>query len=122
MEMGYSICSSLEECRRNLLSVTGGNASGSSVYFSPASIAKVLSMMIRTHTGLDSQSTLTYWPGDSSNHDIDKTSLNSSSLTTWNIEVFVHTIKDLVYTNSYFRLFTIHNSNKFYFRAHHCLG
>lgn len=92
MEMGYSICSSLEECRRNLLSVISG--SSSSVIFGPLSIAKVLSMMIRTHTGLDSQSNLTYWPGDNAtNHDQDKTSNNC---TTWNVDVFVHTVKDLV--------------------------
>lgn len=91
MEMGYSICTSLEECRQNLLSVTGG--SSSSVIFGPASIAKVLSMMIRTYSGLDTQSTLTYWPGDNANHDLDKPSNNSI---TWNVEVFVHTIKDLV--------------------------
>lgn len=89
--MGYSICSSLEECRRNLLSVTNGN--GSSVIFGPLSIAKVLSMMIRTHTGLDSQSSLTYWPGDNTNHDPDKTSKN---LITWNVDIFVLAIKDLV--------------------------
>lgn len=92
MEMGYSICSSLEECRKNLLSVISGNGS-SSVIFGPLSIAKVLSMMIRTHTGLDSQSNLTYWPGDNANHDLDKSSVNC---TTWNVDVFVHTIKDLV--------------------------
>lgn len=91
MEMGYSTCSSLEECHRNLSSVTTVNSS--SVCFSSASIAKVLSMMIRTHTGLDSQSTLSYWPGDNANHDVDK---SSNSISTWNVEVFVQTIKDLV--------------------------
>ncbi|XP_025202841.1 CCR4-NOT transcription complex subunit 1-like isoform X4 [Melanaphis sacchari] len=89
MEMGYSICSSLEECRRNLLSVISGN--GSTVIFGPLSIAKVLSMMIKTHTGLDTQSNLTYWPGDNANHDLDK----SINCTSWNVEVFVNTIKDL---------------------------
>lgn len=91
MEMGYSICSSIEECRRNLLSVTG--VSGSSVIFGSTSIARVLSMMIRTHTGLDTQSSLTYWPGDNSSHDKDKTTNNSIS---WNVEVFAHTVKELV--------------------------
>lgn len=91
MEMGYSICSSFEECRRNLLSVIGG--SSSSVIFGSSSIAKVISMMMRTHTGLDTQSTLTYWPGDHTNQDVDKTSNNCN---TWNVEVFVQTIKDLV--------------------------
>jgi len=94
MEMGYSICSSLEECRRNLLSVISG--SGSSVIFGPLSIAKVLSMMIRTHTGLDTQSNLTYWPGDNANHDLEK---SSNNCTTWNVDVFVHTVKDLVLIN-----------------------
>jgi len=91
MEMGYSICSSLEECRRNLLSVISGN--GSSDIFGSLSIAKVLSMMIRTHTGLDTQSNLTYWPGDNANNDQDKSSTNC---TAWNVDVFVHTVKDLV--------------------------
>lgn len=91
MEMGYSTCSSLEECRRKLLSIISGN--NSSVIFGSSSIAKVLSMMIRTHTGLDTQSTLTYWPGDNANNDLDKTPNN---FTAWNVEVFVHTIKDLV--------------------------
>jgi len=90
MEMGYSICSSVEECRQNLLSVISGK---SSVTFGSLSIAKVLSMMIRTHTSLDTQSTLKYWPGKKVNPDVDTTSTNP---TTWNIEVFVHTIKDLV--------------------------
>jgi len=106
MEMGYSICSSLEECRQNLLSVISGN--GSSVIFGPLSIAKVLSMMIRTHTGLDSQSNLTYWPGDNANHDLDKSSVNC---TTWNVDVFVHTIKDLVLnfiSVFYFRIIMIY--------------
>lgn len=91
MEMGYSTCSSLEECRRKLLSIISGN--NSSVIFGSSSIAKVLSMMIRTHTGLDTQSTLTYWPGDNPNNDLDKTPNSSIA---WNVEVFVHTIKDLV--------------------------
>lgn len=89
LEMGYSACSSIDECRRNLLSVTNGCVS--SITFGPESIAKVISMMIRTHTGLDSQ--IPFWP-DNGDHDMDKISSNS---TTWNIEVFVNTIKELVF-------------------------
>lgn len=89
-EMGYSTCSSLEECRRKLLSVISGN--NTSVILGSVSIAKVLSMMVRTHMGLDTQSSLTYWPGDNASNDTDK----PNSPTTWNVEVFVHTIKDLV--------------------------
>lgn len=92
MEMGYSVCSSLEECRRNLISVTSG--CNPSIIFGPKSVAKVLSMMIRTHTGLDSQLPLPYWHDD--NSDMEKLSSNSNNSTTWNIEVFVKTIKELV--------------------------
>lgn len=91
MEMGYSTCSSLEECHRKLLSVISGNST--TVILGPVSIAKVLSMMIRTHTGLDTQSTLTYWPGDNATNDADKPLNNPIA---WNVEIFVHTIKDLV--------------------------
>jgi hypothetical protein len=92
MEMGYSVCSSLDECRRNLLSVTSG--CNPLITFGPESVAKVLSMMIRTHTGLDSQLPLPYWTDDNLN--MDKLSSNSNHSTTWNIEVFVKTIKELV--------------------------
>ncbi|XP_050542433.1 CCR4-NOT transcription complex subunit 1-like [Daktulosphaira vitifoliae] len=92
MEMGYSACSSLEECRRHLLSITGGNSS--SIIFGPQSVAKVISMMTRTHTGLDTQVTLPYWSGDNSNNDVDKIA-NGNGSNTWNVEVFVHTLKDL---------------------------
>lgn len=87
--MGYSVCCSVEECRRNMLSVTNGCVP--SVTFGPESVAKVISMMIRTHTGLDSQ--IPYWP-DNGDHDMDNV---PSTSTTWNIEVFVNTIKDLVF-------------------------
>lgn len=91
--MGYSICSSLDECRRNLLSVTSG--CDASVTFGPKSVAKVISMMIRTHTGLDSQLPLPYWTRKNTNNNINK-SLKSENLITWNIEIFVNTIKELV--------------------------
>ncbi|VVC34988.1 Hypothetical protein CINCED_3A007099 [Cinara cedri] len=87
LEMGYTVCSSIDECRRNMLSVTNGCVS--SITFGPESVAKVISMMIRTHTGLDSQ--IPYWP-DNGDHDMDTVPSNS---TTWNIEVFVNTIKEL---------------------------
>jgi len=94
MELGYSACSSLDECRRNLLSVTNGCIP--SITFGPRSIAKVLSMMIRTHTGLDSQLPIPYWPEDKGRYDSVKILSSSSNSTTWNIEVFVNTIKELV--------------------------
>lgn len=92
--MGYSSCSSLDECRKNLLSVTSG--CDASITFSSKSVAKVVSMMIRTHTGLDNQLPLTYWPRNNKNHSINQISSKSSNPITWNIEIFVNTIKELV--------------------------
>lgn len=89
--MGYSICSSLDECRQNLLSVTSGCVA--SVTFGPKSVAKVISMMIRTHTGLDSQLPLPYWSRKNANHN---KSLKSNNFITWNMEIFINTIKKLV--------------------------
>ena len=93
MEMGYSVCSSLDECRRNLLSVADGCIP--SITFGPESIAKVLSIMIRTHTTLDSQLPLSHWLNNKVDHDTEKVSSSGKSIT-WNIEVFVNTIKELV--------------------------
>lgn len=92
MELGYSVCSSLEECRRKLLALADGCVP--SVVFSPQSIAKVLSMMIRTHTGLDSQLSLPYSLGIK-DHDVENVS-SFVKCTTWNVEIFVKTIKELV--------------------------
>lgn len=47
-ELGYSFCSTVEECRSNL-----GNFCVTSI--TPAAVAKVLGVMVRTHTGLPSE-------------------------------------------------------------------
>ncbi|XP_050527108.1 CCR4-NOT transcription complex subunit 1-like isoform X2 [Daktulosphaira vitifoliae] len=91
MEMGYSVCVSIEECRRNLISVSNG--SNKSIIFGAPSIAKVLSMMICTHSILDRHINLPYWPGDNLNNDLEKN--GNIELNTWNVEVFVQTINDL---------------------------
>lgn len=55
-------------------------------------VARVLTMMVRTHTGLDD---LAYWTNSDSNKE--KTiSENSSSCNTWNVEVFVQLLKEFV--------------------------
>jgi len=48
MEMGYNFTSSVEACRSALASLGGRDLSASAV-------ARILSMMARTHTGLDDQ-------------------------------------------------------------------
>lgn len=48
MEMGYNFTSSVENCRSALNSLGGRD-------LNPAAIARILSMMARTHSGLDDQ-------------------------------------------------------------------
>lgn len=85
MEMGYSACSSIEECRQKLSSLI--DESGRSDVFQSGFVAKILSMMIRTHTDLHAQPTI------NSHSDPD---ITSNNMRTWNVEVFVSTIQDLV--------------------------
>lgn len=48
LELGYSFCNTVEECRSNLANF-GVNS------ITPAAVAKVLGVMVRTHTGLPSE-------------------------------------------------------------------
>lgn len=48
MEMGYNFTSSVEACRNALGSLGGRDVSA-------AAVARILSMMARTHMGLDDQ-------------------------------------------------------------------
>ena len=48
MEMGYNFTSSVEACRSALGSLGGRDVSA-------AAVARILSMMARTHSGLDDQ-------------------------------------------------------------------
>lgn len=48
LELGYSFCNTVEECRNNLANF-GVNS------ITPAAVAKVLGVMVRTHTGLPSE-------------------------------------------------------------------
>lgn len=93
MEMGYSVCSSLDEYRQNLLSMTNGCIP--SITFGPEPIAKVLSMLIRTHTTSDSQSPIPFWFDNKVYHDIEKVP-SCGKCITWNTEIFVNIVKELV--------------------------
>lgn len=48
LELGYSFCNTVEECRNNLANFGVGS-------ITPAAVAKVLGVMVRTHTGLPSE-------------------------------------------------------------------
>lgn len=109
LELGYSFCNSVEECRNNLANF-GVNS------ITPAAVAKVLGVMVRTHTGLPSEqiglqnlnSPSTLWSDNK-----DKTSNNQTQSSSgsepnlsgsgnlagphgWNVEVFVKALLEVV--------------------------
>lgn len=77
LEVGYSWTESLEGCRERLSSMAGE--------IKPSVVARVLGMMARSHTGLPSS----LWPSDTDKPD-------QSQLSTWNVEVFVQALKEVV--------------------------
>lgn len=115
LELGYSFCNSIEECRNNL-----GNFGATSI--KPAAVAKVLGVMVRTHTGLPAEqiglqnlnspsslwndtkdknavgSQSTSLPGSAGN---EATTNNPQSGTAsggggWNIEIFIKSLLEVV--------------------------
>ncbi|KAK9891930.1 hypothetical protein WA026_017413 [Henosepilachna vigintioctopunctata] len=76
-EMGYGFTSSVEECRNNLIKLGGRD-------ITPTIVARVISIMCRTHSGLD----------DSLNIQIPGSFNLSEGRTSWNIEVFIQAVKD----------------------------
>ena len=95
MEVGYGFCSSSEECRNNLANLSGRE-------ITPGAVARVLGMMVRTHTGLEEQVALQslqgpgYWSSGGDGGSKDKNSSDSNHPSTWNVEVFVQTLKEMV--------------------------
>lgn len=91
MEMGYGFCSSVEECKNNLINLNARD-------LPPATVARIIALMIRSHTGLGEQIPLqslqnaqNYW-GNEKN---DKNSNDLAHPTTWSIENFVQAVKEL---------------------------
>lgn len=84
MEMGYRFCSTLEEGRQNVNSLHLRD-------LTPTAVARILIMMIRTHTGLDD---LAFWTSDTSKEK--SINENSVSCNTWNVEVLVQLLKECV--------------------------
>ncbi|XP_023027069.1 CCR4-NOT transcription complex subunit 1 isoform X2 [Leptinotarsa decemlineata] len=79
-EIGYNLTSSLEECRNNLIKLGGRD-------LSPGIVARILSVMCRTHSGLE-ESLGVQTPGS-----FNKGSENRSS---WNMEIFIQALKEIV--------------------------
>ena len=85
LERGYSCTASPEECRGTLMQFGVRE-------LTPASVAKVLGMMARTTTGLNDQGQMT------SGWDMaDKT--EKPGVNTWNVDVFIAVVQDLVCTS-----------------------
>lgn len=76
-EIGYGLTSSVEECRGNLVKLGGREVS-------PAVIARVLTVMCRTHSGLE-DSLNVQTPGGFS---------KGGEGRAWNVEVFVQALKE----------------------------
>jgi len=83
LEMGYHFTSNVEECRASLLQLGGRE-----VY--AATVAKVIGVMVRTHTGLDDTTTLPI--GGPGNALWDKEVKPGK---TWNVEVFIQSVHEL---------------------------
>lgn len=88
LEIGYGFCSSVEECRHQLVTLGVRD-------ITPSATAKVLSVMVRSHTGLDDPLANSYWPGAANNELGNKDKPNGDGPSTWNVEVFVQAIKEI---------------------------
>lgn len=95
MEIGYGFCSSVEECRNNLVNL------GAREMLPPA-VARVLGMMVRTHTGLEEQVALqniqtpaSFWSNSGESGSKEKGTADAGHPSSWNVEIFVQTVKEL---------------------------
>lgn len=97
IEIGYGFCSSVEECRHQLVTLGVRDLGASAT-------AKVLSMMVRSHTGLDDPlANSSFWPqqsggdigGAGGKEKSGGDGNGSGGPITWNVEVFVQAIKEI---------------------------
>lgn len=96
MEIGYGFCSSVEECRNNLVNLGARE-------MTPPAVARVLGMMVRSHTGLEEQVALqniqtpaSFWSSSGESGSKEKGAADAGHPTSWNVEIFVQTLKELV--------------------------
>lgn len=91
MELGYSFTSSVEECRSALAGLGARE-------ISPACAARVLAHMARTCSNLDDAGGLqSFWGNSTAAQDSSKEKPSESTTpTTWNVEVFIQALKEIV--------------------------
>jgi len=102
MELGYSFTSSVEECRTALASLGARE-------ISPTCAAHILSHMTRSCNILDDPGGLqTFWGNSAASQDSNKEkSSETTTPTTWNIEVFIQALKEIVSLCHIFIMFII---------------
>lgn len=92
MELGYSFTSSVEECRTSLAGLGARE-------ISPTCAARVLSHMARScSSNLDDAGGLqSFWGNSAASQDSGKEkSSETVTATTWNVEVFIQALKEIV--------------------------
>lgn len=88
MELGYGFTSSVEECRNSLASLGARE-------LTPRCVAKILGYMARTCSGLEDAGGLhSFWENSGANQDNKEKS--GDAPITWNMEVFVQAVKEVV--------------------------
>lgn len=94
MELGYGFTSSVEECRSALAGLGARE-------ISPVCAARVLAHMARSCNNLDDAGGLqSFWSNSGTTQDANKEkSSDNSAPSTWNIEVFVQALKEIVSIN-----------------------
>jgi len=85
MEIGYGFTNSVDECRNHLVTMGAGSMTAGAV-------ARVLSMMVRSHTGLNNA----FWAGTTDPAPPKDKPPEPPQPSGWNVEVFVQTLKDMV--------------------------
>lgn len=102
MELGYGFTSSVEECRSALAGLGARE-------ISPACVARVLAHMARSCNSLDDAGGLqSFWGNSASTQDANKEKTSESiAPTTWNVEVFVQALKEIVCNISNFDIYVL---------------
>lgn len=91
MELGYSFTSNVDECRSSLAGLGARE-------ISPTCVARVLAHMARSCSNLEDAGGLQpFWGNSAASQDSSKEKSSDSSIpTTWNVEVFIQTLKEMV--------------------------
>lgn len=85
-ELGYTFTANVDQCRANLRQLGGGPD------IHAATVARIIGVMVRTHTGLDDPTTLQNMNATGTSL-WDKDKVNEPK--TWNMDVFIKAVHEL---------------------------